>query len=114
MELPENFSSPPHEHLQKTFHKLVIEFRKTVQRSKDISELTEQMDRLLNASKEMTWIVHNSDIYHKHEGPKAMERLFTEFERYINHLQSGEKISPVDLIASLKEIEEIIEKDKIL
>lgn len=113
MPLPNNFSSSPHEHPQKIFHNLVIEFRKTVRSSKDIAELTNQMDRLLNASKDMHWVIHNTDVYHKHEGPKAMEKLFTEFERYINSLQEGSPIPSIDLETSLKHLEKIIEEDKI-
>lgn len=109
MSLPTNFSSPPSEEPHRYFRNLCIEFRKLVLHSKDSLTLQQEMEKFLNASKEMTWERHNTGVYHKDEGEKAAQKVWVEFKRYIdNHLNSSQ-----DLLEAISAVEQLINSLKV-
>ncbi len=84
------------------------ELRKTIESSKDISKLDEAFEEFLNAGRTIDWPHKNSEIYGKDEFEKIFQKLNTEYQRYRQALQSGNSISPKDLLDELS-IAEMLE-----
>lgn len=101
-ELPVNFGMSPGQDYHKYFHNLLIEFKKLLKKSKDISELKAEMNSLINASKTLTWKENR-----KHgTGEQACSKVWHEFKRYIESLEKKEpKASAQYLIEAIEEIE---------
>lgn len=113
-ELPPSFSGAPGEEPHHYFKKLCKEFKKTVERAKSPDQLEMEMEKLLNASKDMHWAHGNPGIHKKEEGEKAMSKLWSEFSRYLNQLEIKPRAAnPQDLLDALKEIELLLNEEKI-
>jgi len=109
MPLPENFSGNPGEEPHRYFRNALIEFKKVVKSSKDIDQLQIEMERFLNASKQLDWHHKNPQAYRKDEAEKATGKVWTEFKRYIMSLQSNpHKIGPQDLIDAITTVEKMV------
>ncbi len=99
----------------KYFHNLCIEFKKFVQKSKDPALLEIEMERLINASKQMKWKREKQEIWKKDAGEKAMGKLWNEFSRYVLTLKKNpEKADAKDLIEALCTIESLVEQLKVV
>ena len=86
------------------------EFKKAVQKSRDPMLLEIEMEKLINASKEMTWKTKKKEIRKKDEGEKALCKVWNEFSRYIQALKKNPKnAEAMELMDALSEIERLIE-----
>lgn len=111
MPLPSNFSSAPKEEIHHHFRNVCIEFRKTVSSSKNIDKLEEQMDRFNNVSREITWPRTQSDVYHKEEGDKAIQKVMSEYQRYAKNLKgNSNSADSKDLIKALNDLEQLVRR----
>ncbi len=114
MSLPVNFARPPGESPRHYFRTLCINLKKCLHKSTDIEQLKFEMQRFVDAVKQLDWHYKNSEVYRKDEGYKAQEKLWAEFVRYIEVLQTNPKEAKVqDLIACLDEIEGLIDTWKV-
>jgi len=109
MPLPANFSGMPTAELHRYFRNSLIEFKKVVKSSTNIDQLQDEMERFLNASKELDWHHKNPQAYRKDEAVKATDKVWAEFKRYVMGLQSNpHKVSPQDLIDALSIVEQMV------
>lgn len=114
MSIPANFSGMPQEQLHHHFRNVCLEFKKVVKSSKDVEELELQMDRFMNVFKGMDWPHKNSDVLRKNPQDKVLNRLITEYKRYLEDLRTNaEKALPQDLINALSEAEGLLETTKV-
>ena len=115
MSLPANFSQPPGEELHRYFRNSCREFKKVIQSSKNINELISEMENFINTSKQMDWHYKPSGVYHKEQGQKAVDKVWSEFKRYIKALasHSREAANPQDLIDALGLVEQMIDSYKV-
>jgi hypothetical protein len=110
MSLPYNFVQPPHKNAHRYFRNTYIAFRKCVKTSNNKEELQEHMLQFLDASKQMHWKHHPTATYHKEEGEKAIAKVYSEFKRYMETLQSDPSNAHTqDLLDALSEIERFID-----
>ncbi len=115
-DLPSSFSSLPDQDPHKYFRNILIAFKKEIEGACDIDSLQEKMQDILNAAKEMKYKTNNhSAKYKKDESEKALEKIWTEFNRYIKTLQNHpDKANNQDLLESVQEVERLINNNKIL
>jgi hypothetical protein len=105
-DLPSSFSMPPGQESHKYFRNLLIEFKKLLKKSKDIDALQWEMDRILDASKELTWKIDRNKIIKQETGEKAVSKVWHEFKRYLQDLEkSSSKANYQDLFDAIEEIE---------
>jgi hypothetical protein len=103
MELPVNFESAPGREPHKTFRNTCIEFKKLIKSTKDIGELRQEMQKFIEEAKQMNWQKKNTGVYHKQEGEKLVDKVFSEFKRYMNDLEPYlNKADPHDLLEALE------------
>ena len=109
MSLPTNFAKGPTEEPHRFFRNLCIEFRNTIKSSKDSSKLEWEMERFLDASKQMNWHHKNTGVYHKDEGEKAALKVWSEFNRYVADIKGNKSTAnPQDLLDALNEVERLV------
>jgi hypothetical protein len=109
MALPDNFAKDPTEGPNRYFRNVCIQFRKTVVSSKDYPSLEPEIENFINASKEMDWHVKNSDVYHKDQGEKAVQKVLRECDRYYKTLIADpSSATSQDLLDALEEVERLI------
>jgi hypothetical protein len=114
MELPANFESAPGGDLHRYFRNACIEFKKVIKATRDISELQQEMQVLIDASKQMNWHTKNTGVQHKDEGAKTVDKLFAEFKRYITDLQTKPSAAdPAHLLNALDLMEQFIKSYKV-
>jgi hypothetical protein len=114
MSLPANFSEQPAEDPHKYFRNILIQFRKTIKSSKDADLLQDQMAQFIDASRQMNWHHKQSGVYHKDQGEKAADKVWTEFKRYAQDLQMHpHQANPQDLLEALGEIERLVNSLKV-
>lgn len=115
MSLPNNFASQPAEDPHRYFRNICHDFVKKVKTSKNIDLLQEEMERFINASREMNWHNKNTDVYHKDAGEKATDKVWSEFKRYIFGLLSSQssRANSQDLLNALAEVERLIHNLKV-
>ncbi|MBS0616310.1 MAG: hypothetical protein JSR58_07165 [Verrucomicrobia bacterium] len=114
MPLPNNFSGAPHEEPHRYFRNACIAFKKTVHETKDLNLLQDEMEKFINAAKQMNWHPKTTGTYHKDEGAKAADKVWKEFDRYFRDLTKDAKAaSPKDLLEALTEVERLIHNLKI-
>lgn len=113
MSLPSNFSGFPNEELHRDFRNLCKEVIHKIKTSKDPTELEWEMERFVNASKQMNWHHKNGAVFHKEEGDKATHKTYMEFKRYIQNLKGNkEKASAQDLLLAFAEVERLVQNFK--
>ena len=114
MELPANFESPPGQEPHRTFRNTCIEFKKLIMHSKDINELKQEMQKFIEEAKQMSWQKKNTAVYHKDEGEKIVDKIFTEFKRYMGDLEPFlNKADPHSLLNALDALEKYIKNYKV-
>ncbi len=115
MPLPTNFSGAPGEELHRTFRNACIEFRHIIKRSNSATQLQDQMQDMIEIGKQMDWHHKNTGVYHKNEGTKAMDKLWSEFKRYIDGLTTQEPHvpNPKDVLDALSEVERLVDSLKV-
>ncbi|OGN60407.1 MAG: hypothetical protein A3F40_03655 [Chlamydiae bacterium RIFCSPHIGHO2_12_FULL_27_8] len=104
-----SFSSNPDQSPHKYFKNLLLKFKKEIKKNTEKTYLEEKMEDLINAAKQMIYIDSpKNSIFHKPETQKAIEKVFSEFDRYIR-----EDISNQDLLDSIEILEELIDEYEI-
>ena len=114
MSLPANFSGPPGEELHRYFRNVVIEFKKMLKTTQDISQIEQEIERFLDTSRQMNWHHKNDGVYHKDAGDKAVAKVLNESKRYIESIQrkSSESLTSQHLLDALSEVEQLILSQK--
>jgi hypothetical protein len=113
MSLP-SFSGLPAEEQHRYYRNLCIDLKKTIKSTKDIEILQEKMQSFVNASHEVEWPHHTTSVYHKDEAEKAVQKVVSEFRRYVQDLkQNSEQAQPEDLITSITLVESLLERLKV-
>ena len=103
--LPPSFSSPPGENNLHYFRNACLGFKKVLLHSKDQNHLEMEMEKILNASREIKWHSEKKEIWKKDDAEKLLAHLFREFKRYIESLQkTPDTANAEDLLISLEEI----------
>lgn len=114
MSLPPSFSGMPTEEHHHYFRNVCIELKKAIKDKKPKDELEQQIDRFLNASREMAWPHQTSDVYHKDTAEKAVQKVVNEFRRYLHDLESNpSSASAEDLLKALAIVETMIDSLKV-
>ncbi len=106
MSLPTNFSRAPGENSHRVFRNVCVELKRTIQKTpKNKKLLLVQMDRFLDASKNMHWkqSEKNKSVYHKDEKTKAVDRVFEIFKRYLEDVED----SPQALLDAVTVVEDM-------
>ncbi len=114
MPLPTPYEHPPGEEPHRAFRNTCIAFKKSLKSSKNADELEQLMQRFIEESKHMDWHHKNTAVYHKDEGDKLANKIFTEFERYISALRMGpDQAEPADVLTALDLMEQYIKSFKV-
>lgn len=115
MTLPSSFSSNPNQDPHKYFKNLLIDFKKEIKGAVDTDALQEKMSTVINASKELLYKDnHQKAIFHKPETKKAIEKIWTEFDRYILTIQKEpSKANAQDLLDAIAIVETHISENDI-
>jgi len=107
--LPSGFAMKPGQDPHNYFRNLCIEFKKLINQTVDIDMLQDEMDKLINAGKEMKWNENHKLPLKQESGEKAMSKVWHEFQRYVEALQkSSSKANRQDLLDALGEIERML------
>jgi len=113
MPLPTNFSGLPGEEIRHYFRNLCIDFRKAV-KDKDRGEIEQQMQRFIDASRQIDWHHKTSGAFHKDAAEKAAGKVFNECKRFIADLAAKPaEANSRYLLEALTIIEEMVERLKI-
>lgn len=114
MSLPANFSGSPNEDLHRDFRNLCMDIKNKIKTSKDPNELEWEIERFVDASKQMNWHHKSSDVFKKEEGDKTTHKVYMEFKRYVNELKFNKaKASTKDLLDAFSELEKLIQSYKV-
>jgi hypothetical protein len=107
--LPSNFTMQPGQDPHSYFRNLCIEFKKLIKESDDVNLLQNEMETLINASKDMKWNEDHKKPLKQEAGEKAISKLCNEFRRYVDNLRkSSSKANYQDLLAAFSEIERML------
>lgn len=113
-EIPVNFSMNPSQTPHKYFYNLCLQFKKSLSKEENINELEEQMQQLINASKDLQWKESKYHIYKKREGEKIIDRIFSEFRRYCKDIrEKNESKNLQDILDALEQLLDFIEREKV-
>ena len=107
-DLPASYKTSPGQNPHSYFRNLCIEYKKILKTSKDINLLQNEMDKLINASKELKWREDLKKPLNQEAGEKAIAKVWHEFQRYIETLTSSSNANFQDLLTSLDEIERMV------
>ncbi len=114
MDIPANFAMNPSETPHHYFKNLCLNFKKTIQQSKNPENLEFQMESMINASKELNWKKETTDKWKKESPEKIMNKVFNEFKRYINDLQKTPNEANYQLLLdSLEELNNFLKENPI-
>ncbi|HVX00453.1 MAG TPA: hypothetical protein VHA52_08480 [Candidatus Babeliaceae bacterium] len=114
MSLPANFGKPPGEEPHRAFRNTCIEFKKMIKTSQDPDVLQQEMQKLIDESKQMDWHNKTSGVYHKPEGEKLIAKLYAEFKRYtLNLIEAPMDANPSDLLDALTLLEQYVRSFKV-
>ncbi len=110
----QGFTGFPEEEMSRHFRNILLQFKKTVQSSKNIDDLNGEMEHFLNAARKVSWPHHTSGVYHKDGAEKAMGKVVTEFQRYIAALKKNpsEPATHQDLLEALLIVESMLDSIK--
>lgn len=101
----------PEPELIRHYRNVILQFKKTIQSSKEIEPLKMEMEHFINASRRVTWPHATGAVYHKDEAEKAVVKVVTEFERYIKNLEAGSLTTHYqDLMDALAIVETMIDR----
>jgi hypothetical protein len=111
--LKPSFSGYPEETLIRRFRNSLLQFKKTIQSSKDIAELKSEMDQFISINHQVVWPHHTSGVYRKDDAEKAVDKVLTEYQRYIKALQLHKPhTSYQDLLDAILIVESMIDQLK--
>ncbi|MFA6118639.1 MAG: hypothetical protein WC688_01850 [Parachlamydiales bacterium] len=115
MNLSPSFSSTPGQDPLKYYRNILLDFKKEVDGGADIEDLSQKMEILINASKEMKYLdKHKKGIFHKPETDKTISKVFTEFDRYVLDLQKHpSKANRRDLLNAIASLEALLKENEI-
>lgn len=114
MSLPPQYTGQPGEEQHHYYRNVCLSLKKAIKNTTEPEELTMHMERFLNASREVAWPHSTSSVYHKDEAEKAVQKVVTEFKRYLKDLEANsEKAYPEDLLNALSIVESLIDQLKI-
>lgn len=110
----QGYSGFPEEEMSRHYRNILLQFKKTIQSSKNIDELNAEMEHFLNATRKVTWPHHTSGVFHKEEAEKAVGKVVTEFQRYVIALQKNpsQPATYQDLLEALLIVESMIDRIK--
>jgi hypothetical protein len=110
----ENYGHFLGQNSNKYFHNLCIEFVKTLHQSKDPNRLEIEMEKVINASKQMNWKKEKKSVWKKEDGEKALNRVWSEFSRYVQSLRKKENESNLkELLEALSEVQRLVDALKV-
>lgn len=113
-EIPKNFSSATGQENHKYFFNLIVEFKKLLESSRDIDMLQIQMEKFLNAAKDMNFKKEKKEIFKKDEAEKIISRIWNEFKRYLEYLLKKEKQTNLqDLLDEMEKLKKMVEEGEI-
>lgn len=108
-----SFSGFPEESSIRNFRNTLLELKKTIQSSHNITELKMQMEHFINANRSVTWPHKSQAAFRKDEGEKAVAKVVTEFERYLKDLKHHQpKNSYQNLLDAILMVESMIDRLK--
>lgn len=114
MSLPPSFSGLPVEEQCHYYRNVCLEFEKAIKANKDIAVLQQEMERFLNASREVQWPHHTDGVYHKDVIEKAVQKVVTEFQRFIHTKETEpKKAQHEDLLNALQLLKGQIDQLKV-
>jgi hypothetical protein len=110
------FTSAPGQDPHKYFRVICKDFIKTIKGTRIIEDLQVDMQKMINASHDLTWKNQSlKDVFKKPLGEKIMDKVFNEFERYINDIKTNpDKANDQYLLDALTEVIKLSESQKIL
>jgi len=113
--MPKSFSSLPNQDPHKYFKNLLIAFKKEIKGAIDVAALQEKMETIINAAKEMKYTdPHKKSIFHKPETEKALNKVFSEFDRYIlTYQKDPAKTEDQDLLDAIAIVESLLSENEI-
>ena len=106
--LPSSFSMRPGQDPHNYFRNLCIEFKKVLKQTDDVELLQQEMEKLMNASKEMKWNEKHNIPLKQETGEKAIAKVWHEFQRYMTALEKSSKVDHQDLLDALDQIEVLL------
>lgn len=113
MSISSAYPGYPEKKFIRHFRNALLQLRKTIQSSKDIDELKLHMEHFINANRRVVWPHHTSEVFHKDEAEKAVQKVVTEFQRYTQDLQlQKSQKSYQDLLDALFIVESMIDRLK--
>jgi len=112
-EVPVNFSTNPSQSPHKYFYNLCLQFKKKLQSINDADILEDEMQSIINAGRQLTWKEPKHHVYKKNEGEKILDRIFSEFQRYIKSLREKRKGNFQDLLDALNQLLDLIKREKV-
>jgi len=114
-DLSPSFSSAPDQSPHKYFKNLLKAFKKDIIYCANIDELQLKMETFLNAAKSMkTKDPHKKSIYHKPEVEKAMQKVFSEFDKYyLQYIKDPSKVVRQDIIDAIEIVESLLGEGEI-
>jgi hypothetical protein len=105
--------SNPEESQIRHFRNALVELRKTIQFSRDVNELTMQMEGFINANRQVNWPHHTKSVFSKVEPEKAIEKVLTRFRRYLKELETNPNPeSYQDLLDAVTVVETLVDRVK--
>ncbi len=107
-----NTSGYPEESLVRRYRNILIQFKKTLQSTTDIRELQQEMEHFLNINRQVIWPHQTSGIFRKDEAEKAVDKVVTEYQRYVKDLKHHDSPSTQDLLDALLMVESMLGKLK--
>ncbi len=113
MNLPKNFCAKPGESNHKYYLNLCYDFKKKIENTRDPSDLEEEMQTLINASRDLDWRESKHTVYKKSESEKIFSHFIKELARYTTNLREGHLPASQDLIDSLDELILLLESRRI-
>lgn len=107
------FSGFPEEDSYRRYRNIVLQFKKTIQSSKNFEELRREMEHFLNANRQVVWPHHTSGVFRKDEAEKAVDKVLKEYERYVGALKKHmPNTNPQDLLNALAIVESMLDQLK--
>lgn len=113
MAMPSSKPGFPEEKSIRHFRNALLQLKKTIQSSTDVDELKMNMEHFIHVTRKVAWPHQTNEIFRKDEAEKALDKVLTEFQRYIKGLQHQKaKESPQDLLDALLIVETMIDQLK--
>lgn len=114
MSLPPSYSGMPGEGQYHYYRNLCQELKKVIHASKEPEVLKQEVEKFINASRQVQWPHEPSETYHGDKSEKAVQKVVNEFLRYIKDLETEPgKAQYEDLLNSILILETQLDQLKI-